>query len=158
MILTKDEALAQLRSNGFPPIFFRIWQGKMHRALIGSCAEPRRYFQLAHSLRASFPKAEGYLPLWETNLEAAVAYDTVNGVYIRYCYGDPGDEVLGKSYQQFLTAFFIELADSGVGDEELDTLAAEFGYTHLEELRGFLDSTAPNEYEEPNRRFISTIP
>jgi hypothetical protein len=158
MILTRDEAIAELRTRGFPPIFARIWEGQIPRALVGSCVEPRRYFPLASALRASFPKAEGYLPLWETNLEAIVAYDTANDEYVRYYYGDPRDEVLGKSYQQFLSAFFIELADSGVGDEALDALAAEFGYRHLVELRRFLGSTDPNKYEESNRRFISTIP
>jgi hypothetical protein len=158
MILTRDEGFAALRTRGYPPIFARIWEGQIPRSLMGSCAEPRRYFQLAPALRASFPKAEGYLPLWETNLEAVVAYDTVNDEYIRYYYGDAGDLTLGKSYQQFLTAFFIELADSGLGDEELDAVAAEFEYRHLMQLRRFLDSTDPNEYEHSNRRFISTIP
>jgi hypothetical protein len=158
MILSKDEALDELRSRGFPPIFARIWEGQIPRALIGSCAEPRRYFQLAPALRALLPKVEGYLPLWETNMEAVVAYDIANDEYVRYYYGDPGDEVLGKSYQQFITAFFIELADSGVENVELDALAPIFWYRHLVELRRFLESTDPNEYEDSNRRFISTIP
>lgn len=158
MIVTRDEALAEMQTRRFPPIFPRIWNRQIPLALAGTCAEPRRYFQLAPSLRTALPKAEGFLPLYETNLEAIVAYDMTNDAYVRYYYSDPADEVLGKSYQQFLSALFLELADSGVDDDALTELAAEFGYQHLEELKEFLDTVDPDDYEAANRRFINSIP
>ena len=156
MIETADAALQEIEKRSYPVIFRQLYEGQIPLELVGSCAPPKRYFQFASDLRSVVPESENWLPLWESNLEAIVALDTENNTYVRHYYGSGEVETLGNTYQQFLSAFFLELVDSGIWDE-LDDVAALFGYKYTSELREFVDSCDDSDFEESNRKFVNSI-
>ena len=156
MIRTATKALSELTNRGFPLIFERIYQRKIPIALVGTCEPVRRYFEIVAELANRFPPCVNYLPLWETNLEAVVALDMQSAMYVRYTYGSDICEILGKSYQQFVTAILIELVDSGIWDE-LDELSTLFGYRHTNELREFVSSAGDSDFEASKQNFVRSI-
>jgi hypothetical protein len=159
MITTQNEALTELKRLGFPDIFERITRRDVPKALVHACEPVELYYEFLPDLYASLPASQNYLPLWETNGESLVAYDTIRNTFIRRYYEDgyedEANELLGTTYQQFVSAFFLELIDWGRLDE-LDELAPLFEYKHLDKLRAFAESS--NDYEVAERRFISSIP
>jgi hypothetical protein len=157
MIQTPDEARAELKRLGLPDIFERITHRDIPMALVGTCEPVKRYYQLLPELAKKLPACQAYVPLWETNLEAVVAYDSDHHTFVRYYYGSDSDELIGTTYQQFLSAVLLELVDSGVWDE-LDELARLFRYKYVEKLRSFIDSCDDSNFEASNRNFVSSIP
>jgi hypothetical protein len=115
MITTPEEARAELKRLGFQDIFERIAQGDIPRVLISSIAPVKIFYKLMPDLVEELPVSENYLPLWEWNLQAVVAYDQKRDIFVRYYYGDRSDKTLGTTYQQFLTAVLLELVESGKG-------------------------------------------
>ena len=156
MIETADVAILEIEKRGYPAIFRQLYDGRIPLELVGSCATPKRYFKIVRDLASVVPTAENWLPLWESNLEAIVAFYTANEIYVRHYYGTDEVETLGESYQQLVSAFFLELVDSGVWDE-LDDIAALFQYKHTDELREFVGSCDDSNFEESNRQFVSSI-
>jgi len=156
MIRTASEAMDEIARLGYPPIFREIYENRIPLTLVGSCSKPVQYFDIVENLVRVLPPAEHYLPLWETNLEAIVAYDMTNDRYVRHYYGTEVDEILGETYQQFISAFFLELVDSGVWDE-LDDVSATFQYKHSKKLREFVNSCDDSDFEASNRRFVASI-
>ena len=153
---TPQSALREIRNLGFPEVFNQLYDNQTPAELIGSCSSPRRYFKILPGIIKVVPEATHWLPLWETNLDSIVAYDIANDSFVRYYYGDDKVESLGKSYQQFVSVFFLELVDSGIWDE-LEELAKKFKYLHSEELRVFVASCDDSSFEDSNRRFIESI-
>lgn len=152
MIVNREQALAELKARGFPEPLYGIGD-----------KEPERYFKLAESLEQVFPGATGYLPLWEQNGEAIIAYDMSKDRFVRLYYEDSnegGEEELGRNYQQFLTRYYLELADAGLEDK-IEELAALLEYKHLPALNNFLRSyeveDIPDDDHEFEERFLSTI-
>lgn len=156
MINTTDEALAELSNRGFPQIFTLIYHSQIPLALVGTCEPVRRYFELLPNLVERFPDFRDYLPLWETNLELIVSFDMKNNSYVRYTYGEDDVELLGESYQQFLSSILIELVDSGIWDE-LDDLSNIFNYHHTDELREFVTNADDVDFEASKQQFINSI-
>jgi hypothetical protein len=126
-------------------------------ALVGTCEPVKRYYQLLPGLAKKLPACQAYVPLWETNLEEVVAFDSNHHSFVRYYYGNDSDELIGTTYQQFLSAVLLELIASGVWDE-LDELAQIFGYKHVERLRAFSELNHEEDFEEMIRHFVSSIP
>ena len=157
MINNPDEARAERRRMGLPHVFDRITHRDISIALVGSCEPVKRYYELLPDLAKRLPACHDYIPLWETNLEAVVAYDSNRELFVRYYYGSESDEPLGATYQQFLSAVLLELIDSGIWDE-LDELARLFDYKHVARLRTFVESCGDDDFEESNRNFVASIP
>jgi hypothetical protein len=154
---TPDESQAELKRMGFPDIFERITHRDIPIALVGTCEPVKHYYELLPELSKKLPACQDYIPLWETNLEAVVAYDSQRDNFVRYYYGRNSVEALGTTYQQFLSAILLELVDSGIWDE-LDELARLFDYKYVEKLRTFVESCDDNDFEASKRSFMSTIP
>lgn len=157
MIESAENALSEIEKRGiFPAIFRQIYQGHIPLELVGSCAPPRQYFELAQDNVLLLPSAKNWLPLWESNSEEIVAFDIANENYIRHYYGTTDVETLGKSYQQFVSTFLLELVDSGIWNE-LDEVAEMFEYKHTDKLRRFVDSREGLNWQELNRRFVDSV-
>ena len=157
MIQTPDEARAELKRLGLPDIFERITHRDIPMALVGTCEPVKLYYQLLPELAKKLPACQAYVPLWETNLEEVVAYDSNHHTFVRYYYGSDSDELIGTTYQQFLSAVLLELIASGIWNE-LDELARLFDYKHLERLRSFSVLNHEKAFEEMIRSFVSSIP
>jgi len=142
---------------GLPHIFDRITHRDIPIALVGACEPVKRYYELLPDLAKRLPACHDYIPLWETNLEAVVAYDSNRELFVRYYYGSESDERLGATYQQFLSAVLLELIDSGIWGE-LNELARLFDYKHVAKLRTFVESCGDDDLEESNRNFVASIP
>ena len=164
MITTVEQTRAELKRLGFPDIFERItrWETNFDQdipdALVGTCEPVKVFYKVMPHLVEHLPVSENYLPLWEWNGEAVVAYDQRRDIFVRYYYGDMSDETLGTTYQQFLSAVLLEVVKQGIEGEELEEVARLFEYKHLDMLRAFASSVDPNDYEDANRRFIASIP
>jgi hypothetical protein len=153
MLITPESALSKIEELGFPPLFLQIHANEIPDSLFGLCQCPQRFYKsLAESIH-SFPRIEHCVPLWEVNREYVWALDIENGEYLEYYYGDSYCTVLGETYQQFVTAFFINLVYAGV-DDLLDGLSTMFCYRHLLELKEW--AAIPND-DEPRLAFVSTI-
>lgn len=153
MPISPDFALSKIKSLGFPAVFGRIWDGEMPESLYGLCQRPKRFFEYLPELVRVFPRIEQCLPLWEENRELAYALDLDNGEFIQYYYGDAYCTALGHTYQQFVTAFFMNLVYAGI-DDILDELAEIFSYRHLAELKEW--AALPDD-GEPRFAFVDTI-
>lgn len=157
MIMNSEDARSELDRMGLPPIFERIIRRDIPIALAGTCEPVRRYYDLLPQLATILPSCNNYVPLWESNLEEVVAYDSIRDSYVRYFYGNESDEILGATYQQFLSAILLELVDSGIWDE-LDDLAMLFDYRHVDKLRTFVQACGDDDYEHLSKEFVSSIP
>ena len=157
MISNANEARAAIGRIGLPAIFQKITHRSTPIALVGTCEPVNVYYTLLRELVERIPLCQNYIPLWETNLEAVVAYDSSRNIFVRYYYGSESDEILGKTYQQFLSTILLELVDSGVWDE-LDELARLFEYKHVDRLRVFVESCDNDNFEQANRIFVASIP
>jgi len=84
MINNPYEARAELSRMGLPHTFRRIAHRDTPIALVGSCEPVKRYYELLPDLAKRLPACHDYIPLWETNLETIVAYDSNRELFVRY--------------------------------------------------------------------------
>ena len=74
MIESAEDALSEIEKRGiFPAIYRQIYQGHIPLELVGSCAPPRQYFELATDIVLLLPSAKNWLPLWETKAVGLVS-------------------------------------------------------------------------------------
>jgi hypothetical protein len=156
MIDTPEEAISKIKSLGFPDVFVSIWDRTAPRLLSSLCQRPVTFFKLLPQLRESFPRLRDCVPLWEENREAIVALDSDSQVFIRYYYGDTDCDVLGRSYQQLVSAFLVEMVYSG-RNEELEKVSSLFSYRHLAELKAWAAVDDDIDAEESKGRFVESI-
>ena len=143
---------------GFPPIFERIWAGEFQPwGLAFVCQRPHTYFVVADS-PPLFPRFKWCVPLWEENGDCIVAYDKATGEFISHFLEDAEPDILGTNYQQFVSHFFIGLAESGF--DEFPQFAELFGYRHLEEFKRLIHTDYGDNFaacHEATRKFIESI-
>ncbi|MBN1671591.1 MAG: hypothetical protein JXR37_11185 [Kiritimatiellae bacterium] len=148
-----EEAIREIEALGLPAIFKEIQKGVVHPVLYVCCEKPFSYYDYDIDSEPA-----NWVPLWETNGEAIVAYDKLEGKYIRYYYEDSPNqyECLGQNYQQFLTRFFYDLVSMGLW-EELDTLSRVFGYAHMDEFRKIIERFQDEDRRQALSQLINRI-
>lgn len=147
----------KLKRLGFPELFSRIAYRDVPSELEWLVQPVGTFYALTTALSQAGTSVDAYLPLWEENGDALVAYDRRRGVYIRNYFLDPdlGEVILGANYQQFVAAVLLEIVDSGI--TELTTLAQLFLFDHLPELEAFLETAGDQDFETANRSFLAAL-
>lgn len=151
------ETLGELERRHFPAFLSQIARRELSPELALEFPPVAAFYAYATALRDAGTAIDGYLPLWEENGDAVVAYDVQREVYVRHYFldRDVGEVILGFTYQQFVAAIFLDLADSGF--ENLTELAGLFEFEHLPELEAFLDTSVGPDVAAANRRFVASI-
>jgi hypothetical protein len=151
------ETLAELERCQLPAIFSLIARRELSPELALEFPPVAAFYAYATALRDAGMEIDAYLPLWEENGDAVVAYDVQREVYVRHYFldRDLGEVILGSTYQQFVASVFLDLADTGF--ENLTELAGLFEFEHLPELEAFLDTSASPDVAATNRRFVASI-
>src|SRR5437016_5279286 len=117
IMLTPEEALAEIRRLGFPPIFERIWAGEFEPwGFMYKSQRPHTFFEFGAEIEAMHPRFKGCVPIWESNGDQIVVYDNATGEFLYHAYEDPNYRVIAKSYQQFVSTFLMEMVWAGLVD------------------------------------------
>jgi len=157
MIKSFEQAITRVATLGLPKVFVGIWYCDVPDSIRDVCRPPERYFELVSEKEEWFCRAARFVPLWEENREAIVGLDESTGEFLKHQYdGSVQDVVLGSTYQRFITAFFVELIDSGIWDE-LDDLGERFAYQHLHELKLFAERTSDETWEHDYEELLGSI-
>jgi hypothetical protein len=157
MFMNEIDTLEAISTRGYPVIFQRIAQNDVPISLGCMCEPVKMYYRLLPDLYERFPRSRGYLPLWEENMHAVVAFDDSREAYVKYYYGDEEDKVLANSYQQFISVALLELAGSGLPDEELEEVAALLDYSHVTEFFQHLEACNRPDWDKTHTRFLESI-
>jgi hypothetical protein len=151
-----DQALAEVRALGLPPVFEEIWVSNKPRRFCVQWNRPRRFFEQRANFIAMCPRLRTCVPLLESNREHLVAFDTASEQYIEYYYGDSDCKSIGKGYQQLLSSVFIELGYSGLLDL-VEEVSDQFRYRHLKALTEFIESETGGSAEQAKQAFIDAV-
>lgn len=139
MITTEKEALNTITTLGLPKALIDIWSGPIAPVLDSSWSRPKIYFECAEQLAGLVPGLQGLCPIVEQNGEAVIGVIPYQHRYVRFYYedareGDQAIEELGRGYQQFAMSLLLELADSGLNEEEFAEAARLLNFDHAERL------------------------
>lgn len=144
MISNPEEAKKELVRLGFPPVFLEIADDVIPERL--DAQSIRHFYSFLPGLFERFPEAANYLPLWEVNGEAVIAYDGVRNGFFEFYFEDGNQErKIADTYENFIADVMMKISEIGRSNSEIEKLAVLFDYPRLGELQAFFKKVENNQ-------------
>lgn len=155
------ESLEAIRSLGLAAVFEELYHGRPISSQL------RIYMSYPARFRDSTLEdwgpltAGGLVPIVDDgNFDQVCLYDAAKGCFVLKLVEEPADTVEQfDSFQQFLAYALMEIADSGLSDDELAELAEAVGFRYLNgllSLLGELDSLSDAKAEKRAAQFVAS--
>lgn len=156
MISNSDDAKKELVRLGFPPVFLEIADGIIPKGL--NIHKPFIFYTFLPDLFEIFPEAENFLPLWEYNGEAVIAFDLKRKGFFSFYFEDGDQETketkIANLYEEFVVFILSKADEAGHSKDILEDLAIRLNYRKIREFRAFL---ARETSKGGNPRFLDYL-
>ena len=138
MIKNNKQALQAIELLNFSQPILKVINGKVPSYIKDEYKKPTTYYKVLSRIN-QIEDLTNYIPLWEMNHEGIFLLNSQNQNFYSYYYGDESFELLGENYDQFITSILIDLADSGLEEDELEEASSTFDYKHWKNLNKVID-------------------